>query len=171
MSALETVDVNTNYDVGEGAENQYLTFMLMGEEYGVDILRVQEIRCWQTVTTLPNAPVYVKGVVNIRGSIVPVVDLRMRFGMEEVEYTPVTVVIVVKVLNEEGRERVMGVVVDTVSDTYIIPEENMKPAPEFGDSIDLTCVKGLATVNDNMLILLDIDRLLNSDELTVLERG
>ena len=167
MSALETVDVNANYAIGDDAENQYLTFILKGEEYGVDILRVQEIRCWQSVTPLPNAPVYVKGVVNIRGTIVPIVDLRMRFGMKEVDYSPITVVIVLKIYNEEGRERVMGIVVDTVSDTYNIPEEDIKSAPEFGENIDLTYVKGLATVEDNMLILLDIDRLLNLDELSV----
>jgi len=165
MSAVESIDVHSNYDVGEDAENQYLTFILSNEEYGVDILRVQEIRGWESVTTLPNAPEYIKGVINIRGTIVPIIDLRMRFGMKDVEYSPITVVIVLKVLNDEGRERVMGIVVDAVSDTYNIPEESLKPAPEFGDNIDLAYVKGLATVDEKMLILLDIDKLLNSGDL------
>lgn len=169
MSALDTVDVN--YNVGEDAENQYLTFILSGEEYGVDILRVQEIRGWESVTSLPNAPEYIKGVINIRGTIVPIVDLRMRFGMEHAEYSPITVVIVLKILNKAGRERVMGIVVDAVSDTYSIPEDSMKDAPEFGDHIDLAYVKGLATVDEKMLILLDIDELLNSGDMASLEEA
>lgn len=170
MTALGSVDIHSDYDMGEDAENQYLTFILSGEEYGVDILRVQEIRGWESVTTLPNAPTYIKGVINIRGTIVPIIDLRMRFGMEGVEYSPITVVIVLKVMNDDGRERVMGIVVDAVSDTYNIPEENLKPAPEFGDNIDLAYVKGLATIEDKMLILLNIDKLLNSGELSVLDQ-
>ena len=171
MSAVESVEAQVNYDIGEDAENQYLTFILADEEYGVDILRVQEIRGWESVTKLPNAPEYIKGVINIRGTIVPIVDLRMRFGMEEVEYSPVTVVIVLKVHNDEGRERVMGIVVDAVSDTYSIPEEHMKDAPEFGKKVDLDYVKGLATVDEKMLILVDIDKLLNAGELSILEQG
>lgn len=164
----QAVDQQIDYCVSADAENQFLTFILADEEYGVDILRVQEIRGWDSVTTVPNAPDYLKGVINIRGTIVPIVDLRMRFGMEQLEYGPITVVIVLKVIGD-NRERIMGIVVDTVSDTYDVPEEDIKPAPDFGEKIEVAFVKGLATVNEKMLILLDIDKLLNSGELNVLD--
>lgn len=157
----QVLETQTQYTMSADVENQYLTFTLANEEYAVDILRVQEIRGWDAVTALPNAPEYIKGVVNIRGTIVPVADLRMRFNMEPMEYGPMTVVILLKV--EAGdHDRIMGVVVDSVSDTYEIPADNVKPAPDFGDKIELAFVRGLATVNDDMLILLDIDRLLGS---------
>jgi len=168
-TTAQTVDVQTDYGNSMDVENQYLTFVLADEEYGVDILRVQEIRGWESVTSVPNAPEYVKGVINIRGTIVPIVDLRERFGMESLEYGPITVVIVLKVMGE-NRERVMGIVVDTVSDTIDVPSDDVKPAPDFGDKIEVTFVKGLATVNEKMLILLDIDQLLNSGELNILDK-
>jgi len=168
MTAAQTVEQQNDYSMTDDAENQFLTFILSGEEYGVDILRVQEIRGWESVTTIPNAPEYIKGVINIRGSIVPIVDLRMRFNMDNVEYGPMTVVIVLRVVGENG-ERVMGIVVDAVSDTYDIPEDSLKPAPDFGDKIDIAFINGMATVNDTMLILLDIDKLLNTNDLENLE--
>ena len=140
--------------------DQYLTFILAGEEYGVDILRVQEIKGWDSVTTIPNTPDHIKGVINIRGTIVPIVDLRMRFNMESVEYSVTTVVIVLKVNSDNG-ERTMGIVVDAVSDVYNISQEEMKSPPDFGD-IDTKFLNGLATVNENMVIILDIDKLLTS---------
>ena len=168
MAATQPIDAQTDYGMSADVENQFLTFILSDEEYGVDILRVQEIRGWESVTTIPNAPEYIKGVINIRGTIVPIVDLRMRFGMETMEYGPMTVVIVLKVVSEE-KERVMGIVVDAVSDTYDIPEESIKPAPDFGERIEVAFVKGLATVNENMLILLDIDTLLNAGDMNIPE--
>ncbi len=143
---------------------QYLTFILAGEEYGVDILRVQEIRGWDSATQIPNTPAYIKGIINLRGTIVPIVDLRRRFALPAVEYGPTTVVIVLKVVNAE-RSRIMGIVVDAVSDVYNIPANEMKPAPDFGAAIDTEFVKGLGTVQQKMLIVLDIDRLLNAGEL------
>ena len=144
--------------------DQYLTFNLADEDYGIDILRVQEIRGWDEVTRLPNAPEYVRGVVNIRGTIVPVADLRLRFNIQAMEYGPMTVVILLRV--ESGdHDRIMGIIVDGVSDTYEIPVDDVKPAPDFGERIELAFVKGLATVNDEMLILLDIDTLLGSADL------
>lgn len=140
---------------------QYLTFILANEEYGVDILRVQEIRGWESVTPIPNTPDYIKGVINLRGTIVPIADLRIRFGMEPMEYGPTTVVIVLRV-EAEGRTRDMGIVVDAVSDTYNVKEEDMKEPPDFGSVISIDFVKGLATVDEKMLILLDVDHLLNS---------
>jgi purine-binding chemotaxis protein CheW len=143
---------------------QYLTFILADEEYGVDILRVQEIKGWDSVTPIPNTPAYIKGVINLRGTIVPIVDLRQRFSMAEVEYGPMTVVIVLKIECDD-RDRIMGIVVDAVSDVYDVNSEEMKPAPDFGSVVNIEFVKGLATVAEKMIIILDIDHLLSGDEI------
>ena len=140
---------------------QFLTFMLAGEEYGVDILRVQEIRGWDTATQIPNTPEYIKGIMNLRGSIVPIIDLRSRFRLDDVAYGKTTVVIVLKVQGEE-KDRTMGIVVDAVSDVYTVGNDNLKPAPDFGSSIGTEFLKGLATVDEKMIIILDIDNLLNN---------
>ncbi len=147
---------------------QLLTFILDGGEYGVDILRVQEIRGWDAVTQVPNTPSYIKGVINLRGTIVPIIDLRERFALEPVAYGPMTVVIVLKVVSAE-KSRIMGIVVDAVSDVYNVDEEQLKPPPDFGSAIDTEFLRGLATVGEKMLIVLDIDRLLNSGELAARE--
>ena len=154
--------------VGEEGQ-QYLTFMLAGEEYGVDILRVQEIKGWDTVTKIPNTPEYIRGVINLRGTIVPIIDLRLRFNLDHLEYSTVTVVIVVKVKRENSKERTMGIVVDAVSDVYNISSEDFKDAPDFGTAVDTNFVKGLTTVNEKMVILLDIDHMCNSAELQVID--
>lgn len=139
--------------------DQYLTFILADEEYGVDILRVQEIKGWDKVTPIPNTPAYVQGVINLRGTIVPVVDLRQRFGMPRLEYGPTTVVIVLKVI-AEGQDRTMGIIVDAVSDVYDVDPADMKPAPDMGVSTGAEWVQGLATVGEKMVIALNIDRML-----------
>lgn len=144
--------------------DQFLTFILGTEEYAVDILRVQEIKGWDSVTPIPNTPKYIKGVINLRGTIVPIIDLRQRFNMEEVEYGPITVVIVLKIVCTD-RDRIMGIVVDAVSDVYDVPPEEMKEAPDFGSVVDTEFVRGLATVDDKMIIILDIDRLLSNNEI------
>ena len=144
--------------------DQYLTFVLGEEEYGVDILRVQEIKGWDSVTPIPNTPEYIKGVINLRGTIVPIVDLRQRFNMPEVEYGPITVVIVLKIECAD-RDRIMGIVVDGVSDVYDVPQEEMKDAPDFGNVVDTEFVHGLATVDEKMIIILDIDHLLSGKEM------
>ncbi|ALG67173.1 chemotaxis protein CheW [Beggiatoa leptomitoformis] len=148
--------------------NKYLTFVLATEEYAVDILRVQEIKGWTKVTTIPNTPDYICGVINLRGLIVPIIDLRLRFGLARLEYGLMTVVVVLKVLSA-GRERTMGIVVDAVSDVYDISDEDIKPPPDFGSVISIEFIKGLATVGEKMVIMLDIDKLLNSQELAVVE--
>ena len=140
---------------------QYLTFMLAGEEYGVDILRVQEIKGWDKVTRIPHTPDYVLGVINLRGAVVPILDLRRRFGLETVEFGPTTVVIVVRVMSGRG-ERTVGVVVDAVSEVYNVDAADTKPPPDVCGSVDTMFVKGLATVEEKMLILLDIDRLIGN---------
>lgn len=139
---------------------QYLTFFLGGVEYGVDILKVREIRSWQAVTQIPNTPDYVLGVINLRGIVVPVVDLRLRFSLEKAEYSPMTVVIIVKV-EHEGNQRTIGMVVDTISDVYNIAEQDIRPAPDFGNTMDAEFLKGLATVDEQMVVILNVDMLIN----------
>jgi purine-binding chemotaxis protein CheW len=146
------------------ATGQYLTFIMNKEEYGVDILCVQEIRGWEQTTPLPNSPTHIKGVINLRGTIVPIVDLRQCFGLSGIEYSPVTVVIVLKVKTEDG-SRIMGIVVDAVSDVYTIARSDMRSAPDLGSSIQTDFIQGLVTVDKKMVILLDIDKLLTTDEL------
>jgi purine-binding chemotaxis protein CheW len=141
---------------------QVLTFVLGNETYGVDILRVQEIRGWSAVTKIPHAPSHVLGVLNLRGSIVPIVDLRMRFSLERAEYTAVTVIIVVSVMSAAGR-RDFGVVVDGVSDVVDVNTEEVKAAPELGARGATDYIRGLLPVSDRMVVLLDIDRLIGSD--------
>ncbi len=151
-------------------EAQYLTFILGGEEYGVDILRVQEINGWEPPTLLPNTPDFVKGVINLRGAIVPIIDLRIRFGLDEVRYDESTVVIVLHVRqqgDEEGsgdggeKIKVIGVVVDAVSDVSNVDAAAIRPAPDFRGVISSDYVSGLATVKETMLVVLDVDRMIN----------
>jgi purine-binding chemotaxis protein CheW len=146
------------------ASGQYLTFIMNDEEYGVDILCVQEIRGWETTTPLPNAPSHIKGVINLRGTIVPIIDLRQCFGLDGITYSPITVVIVLKVKTDDG-SRVMGIVVDAVSDVYTLSRAEMRSAPDLGSAIDIGFIEGLVTVDDKMIILLNIDKLLVTDEL------
>lgn len=152
--------------------SKYLTFVLATEEYAVDILRVQEIKGWNKVTPIPNTPDYICGVINLRGTIVPIIDLRLRFGLERQAYGPMTVVVVLKVISaNNNKERTMGIVVDAVSDVYDVTEADIKPPPDFGSVISTEFVKGLATVGEKMVIVLDIDRLLNSNELAIIEQA
>ena len=149
-------------NTGEGS-HQVLTFVLGNETYGVDILRVQEIRGWSSVTKIPHAPAHVLGVLNLRGSIVPIVDLRMRFALDRAEYTAVTVIIVVAVMSAAGR-RDFGVVVDGVSDVVDVNTEEVKAAPDLGSKGGGTdYIRGLVHVSDRMVVLLDIDRLIGID--------
>lgn len=150
--------------------NKYLTFVLATEEYAVDILRVQEIKGWTKVTPIPNTPDYICGVINLRGTIVPIIDLRLRFHLNRQEYNTMSVVVVLKVIANNGKERIMGIVVDAVSDVYDINENDIKPPPDFGSVISIEFVKGLSTVDEKMVIILDIDRLLNSHELAVVDQ-
>lgn len=147
---------------GSEDEQQYLTFIMAGEEYGVDILAVQEIRGWEPTTVIPNAPEYIKGVINLRGTIVPIMDLRSRFSLERVEYSPVTVVIILKVETERG-ERVMGIVVDAVSDVHSISDSDTRNSPELIEDLNTEFIRSLVSVDDSMIILLDVQRLLTID--------
>ncbi len=143
---------------------EYLTFRLGAEEYGIDILRVQEIRSYEEPTRIANAPSFIKGVVNLRGVIVPVVDLRIKLNCEKVEYNGFTVVIV---LNVHGR--VVGAVVDSVSDVIELGGDQIRPAPEMNTSVDTTFITGIASVAERMLILMDIEALMSSADMGLID--
>ncbi len=146
------------------SEQEYLTFILQGEEYGIDILCVQEIRVWSSITELPNKPNYIKGVINLRGVIIPIIDLRLRFGQQALEYNEQTVTIILRKQSEK-RTTVVGLVVDAVSEVYKFSEQLVRPSPAFGSQIDSCFLKGLANVDDKLIILLDSEALLNEDDL------
>ena len=143
---------------------EYLTFTLGREEYGVDILKVQEIRGYEKPTAIANAPAFIKGVVNLRGTIVPIVDLRIKFNLGEAKYDQFTVVII---LNVAGR--VIGVVVDGVSDVVGLTAQEMRPAPDFASSFDTQYITGLGTVEERMLILVDIEKLMSADDMALMD--
>ena len=136
---------------------EYLTFRLDQEEYGIDILKVQEIRGYEQPTRIANAPEFIKGVVNLRGTIVPIVDMRLRFNCSNVEYNAFTVVIILNL-----RSRVVGIVVDSVSDVMALAADAVRPAPDIESAIDSGCILGLGSVGERMLILLDIERLMGN---------
>ena len=142
--------------------DEYLTFISGDESYGVDILRVQEIRGWETVTRIPNSPTYVRGVLNLRGAIVPVFDLRERIGLSSIEYSKETVVVVLRVNSQIG-ERSMGIVVDAVSDVLNARSESIRHTPKFSHEIATEYIAGLAESDGKMVMLLDVDKLLNYD--------
>ena len=146
----------------EGRE--LLTFTLGSEEYGIDILKVQEIRGYDTVTTIANAPEFIKGVINLRGIIVPIVDMRIKFKLGSVTYDATTVVIILNIA-----KRVVGMVVDGVSDVTTLKPDEIKPAPEFGSSLDTQYLLGLGTVGERMIILIDIERLMSSRDMELIE--
>ncbi|MFY0989121.1 chemotaxis protein CheW [Halomonas sp. C05BenzN] len=148
----------------EAQNREFLVFSLGDEEYAVDILKVQEIRGYENVTRIANAPDFIKGVTNLRGVIVPIVDLRIKFHLDRVEYGGQTVVIVVNVA-----ERIVGIVVDGVSDVMTLTPEQIKPAPEFGVTLSSDFLSGLGSLDDRMLVLVDIDKLLTSDEMALVE--
>lgn len=151
-------------------EQEYLTFILNGEEFGVDILCVQEIRVWTSVTELPNKPDYIKGVINLRGVIIPIIDLRQRFGKSPLDYNEQTVTIILRNTDLEN-PLVVGIVVDAVSDVYKFERSSIRIAPTFGHQIDSCFLEGLASIEDKLIILLDTKKLLDQDELYCLEAG
>ncbi|HZZ94504.1 MAG TPA: chemotaxis protein CheW [Usitatibacter sp.] len=157
---------NPNRTTAREATREVLVFILGGDEYGVDILKVQEIRGYDKVTPIPAAPDYVKGVVNLRGTIVPVIDLRMKFRLAHVKYDQFTVVVVLRLA-----ARVVGVVVDGVSDVMALTASEVRPAPELGTVVDASFIGGVATQAERMVLLLDIERLLSTGELNVLARA
>ena len=158
--------LNDNQESTRAASGEYLTFTLGAEEYGIEILKVQEIRGYEAVTRIANAPPYIKGVMNLRGTIVPIVDLRIKFNLGEPTYDQFTVVII---LNLHGRT--IGIVVDGVSDVIALDGEQIRPAPDFGALVDTRYVTGLGAVDERMLILLDIEMLMTSGDLALFDAG
>jgi purine-binding chemotaxis protein CheW len=156
MQTLETAagQVSNNEQA-----NQYLTFTLGAEEYGIEILKVQEIKGYSAITHIPNAPPHVKGVMNLRGTVIPVVDLRRKFSMEMAEFNKFSVIIVVMV-----GEKVAGLVVDAVSDVLDIDSASVRPAPDFGSGSDTRFIRGVASMSEKLVVLLDIDRLVTEEE-------
>jgi purine-binding chemotaxis protein CheW len=153
-------DSRANGSVGDIGTRQVLTFSLGGEVYGVDILRVKEIRGWSPVTRIPQAPVAVLGVLNLRGLIVPIVDLRVRFALASAEFTPLTVIIVLSLRTETG-QRECGIVVDNVNDVVDVATETIRPSPELGAARTNEFIEGIATHDEQMLILLDAENLVS----------
>ena len=152
MSVME----KTKEAAATGAR-EYLTFRLDQEEYGLDILKVQEIRGYEPPTRIANAPSFIKGVVNLRGTIVPIVDMRLKFNCSKAQYDSFTVVIILNL-----RQRVVGIVVDSVSDVMQIAADSIRSAPDIESIIDSSCILGLGSVGERMLILLDIEKLMSS---------
>ncbi len=160
-AALETATKELNQQIGVTTDdNQFLTFNLGEELYGVDILRVQEIKGYTAVTKIPNTPPHIKGVLNLRGTIVPIVELRTKFGMPTIDYTAFTVIIVVMV-----RDKVMGLVVDAVSDVLNIDKKDIQSPPQFGVKVDVSFLNGIGKSGDKLVALLDIDRLLTDTDI------
>ena len=145
---------------------EFLSFTLGQEDYGIDIQKVQELRSYDTVTRIANAPEHIKGVVNLRGIIVPIIDMRIKFNLGAPTYDEFTVVII---LNIGGR--VMGMVVDGVSDVITLKPEQIKPAPSMGSVLDTEYLMGLGTLDERMLILIDLDKLMSSDEMGLIEKA
>jgi purine-binding chemotaxis protein CheW len=148
--------VNATNNTAPLGAREYLTFRLDQEEYGIDILKVQEIRGYEPPTRIANAPAFIKGVVNLRGTIVPIVDMRLKFNCANADYNSFTVVIILNL-----RNRVVGIVVDSVSDVMELSSDNIKAAPDIESVIDNGCILGLGSVNERMLILLDIEKLMS----------
>ena len=148
----------------ENKSRELLTFTLGSEEYGIDILKVQEIRGYDAVTTIANSPEFIKGVINLRGIIVPIVDMRIKFSLGNVTYNNLTVVIILNVAN-----RVVGMVVDGVSDVIALTPEQIKAAPEFSSSLDMEYITGVGTVDDRMIIVVDIEKLMTSRDMDLVE--
>ena len=143
---------------------EFLTFRLGEEEYGIDILKVQEIRGYEAVTAIANTPAFIKGVINLRGTIIPIVDMRIKFNLGNVDYNQFTVVII---LNVAGR--IVGMVVDSVSDVISLAPEQMRPAPSFAAGLDTQYITGLGTVDNRMLILIAIERIMTSTDISLTE--
>jgi purine-binding chemotaxis protein CheW len=165
MAALNRIDkIDLLEDGAEGDGEKFLVFRLGTEEYGIDILRVQEIRDYEAVTRIAHAPEFIKGVTNLRGIIVPIVDFRIKFKLENVQYNHQTVVIILNI-----RDRVVGILVDGVSDVLTLRPEQIKPAPEFGARLLTEYLTGLGAIEERMLILIDIEKLMCSENMALFE--
>lgn len=161
-SPTNMADYDVDWQAGE--VTQILTFKLNDEEYGVDILQVNTIREWTPITTIPDMPSYIRGVLNIRGDIVPIIDLRERLSLPLVEYTSTTVVILLNI-NYQDQDMILGIVVDSVSDTYTIKPDNIRAKPQVGEHVQVNYLKGLVELDEHLILLLDSKKLLSEKHL------
>ena len=152
--------------LARAAAGEYLTFRLGNEDYAIDILKVQEIRSYDAITAIPNAPSFIKGVTNLRGIIVPIVDLRLKFNVGAARYDASTVVIILNIA-----KRVVGIVVDSVSDVLTLTGEQIKPVPEFATTLDTAYIRGMGPVDEQMLILVDIELLMTGTDMALVDRA
>jgi len=158
-AAVASADKETNL-------REFLTFRLGEEEYGVEILKVQEIRGYDAVTAIANTPEFIKGIINLRGTIVPIIDMRIKLGLKKVEYNQFTVVIILNI-----GAQVIGLVVDAVSDVTLLGAEQIRSAPDLGMTLNTTYITGLGTIDNRMIILVDIEKFMSSDEMALVERA
>lgn len=152
------------------SEGKYLTFKIANEHYGIEILKIKEIIGMMPITSLPKTPGFVKGVINLRGKVIPVVDLRLRFGMQEIEYTERTCIVVVEIKGNAG-EIQMGIVVDSVSEVLNIKAEDIQDTPTFGTSLNTEYILGMAKMESRVKILLDIDRVMSAENAALLTQA
>ncbi len=165
-----TETMNQAVKVMGDREGKYLTFSLADEEYGIGILKIREIIGMMSITSVPQTPPFVKGVINLRGKVIPVVDLRLRFGMQEIEYTERTCIIVVEIEGQAVTVQI-GIVVDAVSEVLNIKGEDIEDTPTFGTKLDTEYILGMAKMEGSVKILLDIDQVLSADEVAALEKA
>jgi purine-binding chemotaxis protein CheW len=168
-SNLDTIQ--EQIDLKKQHEDQVLSFILGTEEYGVDILTVQEIKGWEKTTKIPNTPDYVKGVINLRGAVVPIIDLRIRFGLQQITYNDSTVVIILRAEDTNGSHKIIGLVVDGVSDVYSLNRSQIQSSPDMNGSIHTDYVQGLATVADKMIVILNVNQLINEGILALIRKS
>lgn len=164
QATLEMTSTGSQTDSRTNLGGKYLTFLLDDEEYGVEILKVREIINLMDITSVPQTPEFVEGVINLRGKVIPVIDLRTKFGLQRAEYNDQTCIIVVDV------GMMMGIIVDTVREVHDIPSNDIEPPPHLGGSVDTSFILGMGKVKDEVKILLDIDKVLTSEELVQLEQ-
>lgn len=164
---METVAEN---EIASSHEGKYLTFTLSKEEYGIEILKVREIIGIMEITTVPQTPDYMKGVINLRGKVIPIIDLRLKFSMPETEYTQETCIIVVEVGAYSNAPQQVGIIVDNVSEVMDIKGEDIEDAPHFGQDIDTNFIMGLGKTKKKLVILLDIEKVLTVEELKMVEQ-
>src|SRR5262245_4637659 len=165
VQAVQPTYVAAGDAAAEADGREFLSFRLGAEEYGIEILKVQEIRGWEVPTAIANTPAFIKGVINLRGIIVPIVDLRLKFRLGEAKYDEFTVVIILSVA-----KRVVGIVVDALSDVIPVAPAQIRPAPEFGSTLDTRFITGLGTVGERMLILTDIEQLMTSRDMQLVDQ-
>jgi purine-binding chemotaxis protein CheW len=161
---MKSAPISKNNNTGKSLTNQFVTFQLGAETYGISILKLNEIIAYQSCTTIPNVPSFIKGVLNLRGIVVPVIDLRERFGMELKDYDQFTVIMILDVSG-----RIMGLIVDAVSDVLTLNNEDIKPRPHFSTGISTEFISGMGIKDKKFIILLDIDKMLSDDELNMVD--